>query len=110
MTGPESAPATIDTAVPTLKSRRALMWINATHRNGVNIYRQTLPPLQTAGRHKRPAFFMLAAARLGARRAGKFLGGGMSKSAGTRNRARSRCTIVMLSPFLPLRTSLTRLG
>src|SRR5664279_1400566 len=42
---------------------RVLMWINATHRNGVNISEQTLPRLQTAGRHKRPAFFMLARVR-----------------------------------------------
>ena len=34
----------------------------------------------------------------------------MSKSAGTRNRARNLCTIAMLSPFFPFRTSLTRLG
>jgi hypothetical protein len=41
---------------------------------------------------------------------GGFFGGGRSKSAGTRKRARRRCTIAMLSPFLPLNTSLTRLG
>ncbi len=48
------------------------------------------------------------AARLDARRAS--LGGGMRRSAGTRKRARRRCTIAMLSSFLPRRTSLTRLG
>ena len=37
-------------------------------------------------------------------------GGGMRRSADTRKRARSLCTIAMLSPFLPPRTSLTRLG
>src|SRR5713101_2800043 len=51
-----------------------------------------------------------AAARFVNRRADAFLGAGMRRSAGTRNRARSRCTIAMLSPFLPRRTSLTRLG
>ena len=49
-----------------------------------------------------------AAARFVVRRA--VFGGGMSRSAGTRKRARNRCTIVMLSPFLPDRISLTRLG
>src|SRR3984893_7762481 len=54
-------------------------------------------------------FHVQAAARLVVRRA--CLGGGMSRSAGsTRKRARNRCTIVMLSSFLPPRTSLTRLG
>src|SRR4051812_46359370 len=51
-----------------------------------------------------------AAARLVERRVGDFFGGGRSKSAGTRKRARRRCTIAMLSPFLPRNTSLTRLG
>ena len=51
-----------------------------------------------------------AAARLVERFADVFRRGGRSNSAGTRNRARRRCTIVMLSPFLPRRTSLTRLG
>ena len=49
-----------------------------------------------------------AAARFVPRFAG--LGGGMRTSAGTRKRARNRCTIAMLSSFLPARTSLTRLG
>ena len=49
-----------------------------------------------------------AAARFVVRRA--CLGGGMSRSAGTRNRARKRCTMAMLNSFLPLKTSLTRLG
>ena len=49
-------------------------------------------------------------ARLVGRRVGAFPGGGRSTSADTRKRARSRCTIVMLSSFFPLRTSLTRLG
>ena len=43
-------------------------------------------------------------------RGGDFFGGGRSKSAGTRKRARRRGTIAMLSPFLPRITSLTRLG
>src|SRR5664279_4787657 len=33
--GPKSATAPIDAALPTPASRRVLMWINATHRNGV---------------------------------------------------------------------------
>jgi hypothetical protein len=49
-----------------------------------------------------------AATRFVARHA--CLGSGMRRSAGTRKRARSRCTIAMLSSFLPRRTSLTRLG
>src|SRR5260221_13697006 len=51
-----------------------------------------------------------AAARLVGREAGAFFGGGRSRSAGTWKRARSLCTIAMLSPFLPRRTSLSRLG
>src|SRR6266404_7127568 len=51
-----------------------------------------------------------AAARFVERRDGDFLGGGRSKSAGIRNRAGRRCTIAMLSPFLPRITSLTRLA
>src|SRR6266516_980980 len=51
-----------------------------------------------------------AAALLLARRRGACFGGGSSRSADTRKRARSRCTIAMLSPFFPRRTSLTRLG
>ena len=49
-----------------------------------------------------------AAARFGRR--GAFPGGGRRRSAGTRKRARSLCTIPMLSPLLPRETSLTRLG
>ena len=37
----------------------------------------------------------------------RFLGGGSSRSAHTRKRARSRCTIAMLSRLFPCRTSLT---
>ena len=51
-----------------------------------------------------------AATRFVERRGGGFFGGGRSNSTGTRNRARRRCTIAMLSPFLPRTTSLTRLG
>ena len=51
-----------------------------------------------------------AAARFAEHRDGDFFGGGRSKSAGTRKRARRRCTIAMLSPFLPRNTLLTRLG
>ena len=51
-----------------------------------------------------------AAACLVEREAGAFFSGGRSRSAGTWKRARSLCTIAMLSPFLPPRTSLTRLG
>ena len=51
-----------------------------------------------------------AAARFVERRGDDFFGGGRSKSAGTRKRARRRCTIAMLSPILPRNTSLTRLG
>ena len=42
-----------------------------------------------------------AAALLVERRDGAFFGGGRSRSAGARKRARRRCTIAMLSPFLP---------
>jgi len=38
------------------------------------------------------------------------LGSGIRTSAGTRKRARNRCTMAMLSSFLPARTSLTRLA
>ena len=45
-----------------------------------------------------------------ARRAGVRSGGGSSTSAGTREGALRRCTIDMLSPFLPRSTSLMRLA
>ena len=45
-----------------------------------------------------------AAARLVEREAGAFFSGGRSRSAGTWKRARSLCTIAILSPFLPQET------
>jgi hypothetical protein len=52
---------------------------------------------------------LFQAARVAPRR-GFVLGAGRSTSAGTPKRVRSRWIIDMLSPFLPRRTSLTRLA
>src|SRR5664280_2705440 len=49
-----------------------------------------------------------AAACLVEREAGAFFSGGRSRSAGTWKRARSLCTIAMLAPSLPPRTSPAR--
>src|SRR5260370_33453972 len=73
-------------------------------------------PSELRWQHHHPEFVISqftsyqAAARLVGREAGVFFGGGSSRSAGIWKRARNLCTMAMLSPFFPCRTSLTRLG